>query len=146
MSTLKSPQIEAVLEYFRAIDSDGFSAQLFTEDFQFFFPKFGIGNGPAEFGELAAGLIPTFRRIVHHRDEFEITEAGNKVIVEGITEGEGADGRTWRGKQTPAGRFCSVFAFNGEGLIERMHIYLDPDYTGTHRAKFLWNRGDRQRW
>ena len=51
---------------------------------------------------------------------------------------------TWR-------RLCNVFEFRGD-LICRMHIYLDPDYGGEDKDRFLWGEGGRkwyaarQRW
>jgi len=39
-----------------------------------------------------------------------------------------------------------VFAFGELGLIERMSVYLDPDYLSEDKPNFLWNRGDSQRW
>jgi hypothetical protein len=73
-------------------------------------------------------------------------QKGNLVVVEGTTEGESAGGKQWSGGITPGGRFCSVFAFGEHGLIERMFIYLDPDYLSEDKPRFLWNRGDSQRW
>jgi hypothetical protein len=35
-----------------------------------------------------------------------------------------------------------VFEFRGP-LIARMHIYLDPDYTGRDENRFLWGRDRR---
>jgi ketosteroid isomerase-like protein len=127
-----------ILEYFRRIDEGAFAAELFTEDFQFYFPKFGIGRGPAAFLEMAGGLVGSLQRIAHLADRFQFTEADHMVAVEGMTEGAGADGVDWRGGSTPGGRFCSVFVFDDGGLIERMHIYLDPDYTGADKGRFLW--------
>lgn len=127
-----------ILEYFRRIDQGDFAAELFTEDFQFYFPKFGIGRGPAAFLEMAGGLVGSLQRIAHLEDRFEFIEGDQIVALEGMTEGAGADGTEWRGASTPGGRFCSVFAFADDGLIERMHIYLDPDYTGADAPRFLW--------
>jgi hypothetical protein len=53
-------------------------------------------------------------------------------------------GRTWKGGETPGGRFCNVFEFRGE-RIARVNVYLDPDYLGEDEARFRWGRKDR-RW
>src|SRR5882724_9147278 len=37
---------------------------------------------------------------------------------------------SWAGGKTPGGRFCNVFKFRNERIIG-LHIYLDPDYTGS---------------
>ena len=139
-------QVELVKDCFRRIDSGEFPHEMFTRDFQFFFPKYGIGSGPAEFRALADGLQVKIERLVHRVNEFMFIENGSLVVVEGTTEGESNDGRKWSGGHTAGGRFCSVFAFNVDGLIERIHVYLDPDYLSEDSARFLWNRGDSVRW
>jgi hypothetical protein len=69
--------------------------------------------------------------------------SGRQLIVEGTTEGSDNEGRTWNGSKTPGGRFCSVFDFAEEALIERMYIYLDPDYTSMDNDRFHWKRTAR---
>jgi hypothetical protein len=72
-----------------------------------------------------------------------MTECQNLVIVEGTTAGETAQGQTWSGGTTPGGRFASVFEL-ADGFIKRMYVYLDPDYGGVDKARFLW--GQDRRW
>ena len=110
---------------------------LFTDDVQIFFPKFGVTHGKQGFGELAQGLMSSLSAIAHNIAGFDYSVAGDTVVVEGTTYGADRDGRAWRGGETPGGRFCSVFKFRG-GLIARMHIYLDPDYTSRDGERFLW--------
>ena len=52
------------------------------------------------------------------------------------------EGVEWDGGRTAAGRFCSVFEFRGP-LVARMHIHLDPDYTGRDEDRFPWGRDRR---
>lgn len=139
-------QLHSIKEYFRRIDEGDFAAELFTSDFQFYFPKHGIGRGPESFLAMAGGLLGSLERIAHHAQNFIFIEAGKLVAVEGTTEGVGKNGVEWHGGQTPGGRFCSVFAFDDNGLIERMHIYLDPDYTGADKDRFLWPDAARTSW
>jgi hypothetical protein len=141
-----SRQIDCIRQYFRRIDAGEFAAELFAPDFQFYFPKFGVGRGPGAFLQLVRGLMTTVERIAHHPEDFVFIETGNKVAVEGTTEGSGINGVEWRGGVTPGGRFCSIFVFDSQGLIERMHIYLDPDYTGADRDRFLWSNAVRVGW
>ena len=75
--------------------------------------------------------------------EFNYIVGENTVAVEGTTYGADKEGAEWNGGKTPGGRFCSVFEFR-ESLISRMHIYLDPDYTGRDRPRFLW--GENRQW
>jgi len=129
-------QKKATREYFVRIDAsrpDLFD--LFTADFQFYFPKFGVGRGRAEFEILAGGLIGTFRSFAHDLDSFRYIEEKHFVAVEGRTHGTTSGGSKWCGGETSGGRFSSIFEFC-DGLIARMHIYLDPDYAGEDTERF----------
>ena len=137
-------RVTIVKEYIRRIDRNDFPAELFAEGFQFYVPKFGIGHGIGDFMEMAAGFTPAYHGISHVIDL--IADCGRAVLLEGRTSGEDAAGIAWRGGETPGGRFCSVFEFDDEGLIARMHIYLDPDYTSQDRERFRWQRGQAQKW
>jgi ketosteroid isomerase-like protein len=134
----QAAMLEAVEQYFIRGDAGRpDTLDLFTDDVQIYFPKFGVTHGKAGFGELAEGLMSSVTAFGHDLPSFEYVVAENTVIVEGLTRGAGRDGRAWRGGETPGGRFCSVFKFR-DGLIARMHIYLDPDYTGRDSERFLW--------
>jgi hypothetical protein len=145
--SVNASKLDTVREYYRRNDAGDFPAELFTPDFQFFFPKYGVGHGPAEFLELGGGLMrATIKQAAHHVDALVLFEQGDHVAAEGVTEGLGLDGVAWCGGKTPGGRFCSIFEFNPEGLISRMHIYLDPDYTGRDTAGFVWPKRASQQW
>ncbi|MFM0341774.1 nuclear transport factor 2 family protein [Paraburkholderia fungorum] len=118
--------------------------ELFADGFQFYFPKFGIGHGKAEFTELATGLIGSLKSISHDIEAMKFLEGSNFVVVEGTTEGIYGDGTAWSGGRTAGGRFCSLFEFRDDGLISRMHIYLDPDYSSKDAGRFLW--GAERQW
>jgi hypothetical protein len=126
--------------YFRRIDNADFPAEYFTADFEFYVPKFGIGRGAGAFDEMVQGVYKTRLSSRHHFDSLQFMEFGDKVVVEGTTEGLGVDNVGWCGGKTPGGRFCSVFEFDGEDLIKRMYIYLDPDLTSADKDRFLWQR------
>jgi hypothetical protein len=113
-AALQTRQIESAKTYFERVDKGELPFQLFTSDFEFFFPKYGVGRGPEEFREFASGLWSAGLKSQHHRDELKYMASGRHVIVEGATVGSDAAGRTWNGGDTPGGRFCSVFDFNGE--------------------------------
>jgi ketosteroid isomerase-like protein len=140
-----SKNVAAVKEYFARGDA-GRPDMLdsFADDFQFFFPKFGIGRGKAEFAEFVSGLIGSLKSIAHDIEAMKFFEGSNFVVVEGTTEGIYGDATTWSGGRTPGGRFCSMFEFRDDGLISRMHIYLDPDYSSKDADRFLW--GTERRW
>jgi SnoaL-like domain len=147
MNDLEHPaRKESTLEYFRLVDAGMPVFHLFAEDFQFYFPKFGIGRGVDEFMELAIGAQTSIGKIAHRIDNLLAPSDSNLVVAEGVTTGSDGQGKEWSGGETSGGRFCSVFSFNVDGLIDRMHVYLDPDYTGEHQEGFRWPNRKRQEW
>src|SRR5258706_14807998 len=134
MSDTRDPaeykMLEAVEQYFIRADAGRADAlDLFTDDVQLYFPKFGVAKGKQAFGELASGLLGSLSEFGHDLSSFRYVIAKDVVVVEGTTRGADRTGNRWSGGETAGGRFCSVFRFR-DGLIARMHIYLDPDYTG----------------
>jgi len=143
-SSASSTQKAAIVRYYEQTDAGQFPANLFTEDFEFYVPKFGVGRGIKEFEEMASGA--SVKQFKHAIGEMLMIEDGSNIAVEGTTEGVTGTGVEWRGGSTPGGRFASLFRFNTNGLIERMYIYLDPDFAGDHAAGFRWSRGTAQAW
>jgi SnoaL-like domain len=136
--------LEATKQYFIRVDAGrADTVDLFTEDAQIYFPKFGIARGKAAFGELASGLFKRVSKLSHDLSTFTYVVTRDVIVVEGKTQGMDVEGRRWSGGETPGGRFCSVFEFRGP-LICRMHIYLDPDYTSRDEDRFLW--GQNRNW
>jgi ketosteroid isomerase-like protein len=135
-----SSQIATIKEYYRR--SDNFSPDLldlFTDDFTFYYPKFGFGRGRKDFEQFAVGLLSSAKILVHPIEAMRFVEQGTSIVVEGIVEGELHSGAVWKAGTSAAGRFCSLFDFRN-GLISRMHIYVDPDYGSMNSAGFLWGR------
>ena len=145
MTHSSQDHIEIVKLYFREVDQGRFPAHLFSTDFEFFFPKFGVGRGAAEFFELAAGMAQAGNRIGHCHETFSFIEAAPHVVVEGATRGTSGEGMAWKGCETPGGRFCSIFDFDDQDLIQRMFVYADPDYSSADQARFYWKRA-QPRW
>ena len=138
MTSQEAAMLEVVKQYFMRGDAGREDVlDLFADDVQIYFPKLGITRGKQGFGELAQGLMSSLSAIAHDLANFDYTVAKDTVVVEGTTYGTDRDSRAWRGGETPGGRFCSVFKFQG-GRIARMHIYLDPDYTSRDSDRFLW--------
>jgi SnoaL-like domain len=137
--------IEFTKAYFEQVDNGRLPDELFTPDFEFYFPKYGVGRGLEEFREFATGLASAGHKATHHRDRLKYIACGQQVIVEGTTFGTDGEGNTWDGGETAGGRFCSVFDFTEDGFIKRMYIYLDPDYTSRDTDRFHWRRG-QPRW
>ena len=65
---------------------------------------------------------------------------GDTIVAEGTSFGEHQDG-PWRAgvPDWGAGRWCDVFEIR-DFLIQRVFIYLDPDYAGQDTARYPWLR------
>lgn len=130
-----SERIEIVREYFRKVDAaDPSIMELYTEDVELYFPKFGFGHGKADLAEFTRRLGQDLGSLAHDIDGLDIMVAGDRVIVEGREWGTTADGAPWPDGQVSTGLFCNVFTFRGL-LISSVHIYTDPDFTSSHEAK-----------
>jgi ketosteroid isomerase-like protein len=147
MSILKAESLKRLArEYFVRADAGRPEVvDLFADDIEIFFPKFGIARGKVAFGEFAKGLLGSLSSVAHDMEKLSYIVSGETVVVEGTTRGTLRNGQTWAGGETPGGRFCSVFQFR-DGLISRMYIYLDPDYGSADTQRFLWGRDTGRRW
>lgn len=134
-----TPNVAVAKAYFRTVDAGGDPTPLFHEKLDFYYPKFGRTVGTAAFGEFVGGIMGTLQSIAHPIETMAFTEQGDTVVVEGLMRGQTATGERWQGGETPAGRFCSVFAIR-DGRIQRMHIYVDPDYGSRNAEGFVWGR------
>jgi len=133
------------LEYLKAFDNGGVTStggsilDLFADDAQVFFPKWGLAEGHDEIGRLFADVGQTLKQIKHHYAEFTWIFSGSDLVVaEGTSHGEHADG-PWRAgvPEWSAGRWCDVFEIR-DWKIHRCFIYLDPDYAGQDTARYPW--------
>jgi len=144
-SEIMSPK-DLAMEYYRRLDAGSPDLMdIFHDDAEFYFPKFGISSGKSTFFDLLTGLGKVVTSIGHHLPDFKLNVLDNIVVVEGTTFGTLSDGTAWNGGETPGGRFCSVFEVRN-GLITRMYVYLDPDYGSADRERFLWPESDARRW
>jgi hypothetical protein len=138
--------LDVIGEYFNRADAGRADVvDLFTDDFEFYFPKFGISTGKEAFVQFLQGFTSNVASIKHKTEDFRYVRAGSTVVVEGTTAGSLHAGESWDGGSTSGGRFCSVFELDGD-LIARMYVYLDPDYGGAHRDLFLWDDVPGRRW
>lgn len=115
---------------------------LFHEDVELYFPKFGFAQGRQSLFELVNGFAGALEFIKHDYENLSFIPSGDTLVVEGTSRGA-MSGKSWNGGDTPGGRFCNVFKFRGD-RIASVHIYLDPDYTGEDEARFRW--GKNRRW
>jgi ketosteroid isomerase-like protein len=139
------------LEYFKALDSGGKTASgasmfdLFAADGQVYFPKWGIANGRAEIERMYAEVGTLLKAITHHYASFNWILSGSDLLAcEGTSHGEHRDG-SWRAgmPEAGAGRFCDVFEIR-DYLIQRLFIYLDPDYATLDTARYPWLQDSRR--
>ena len=139
MSSNDHDKIAIAREYFiRADQGRPDVLELFHEDAEIYFPKFGLGFGRQSLFEMAKGFEGTLEYIRHDYDTLIFITSGEYVVVEGTSNGK-MSGKSWAGGKTPGGRFCNVFKFR-DGRISTLHVYLDPDYTGDDAPRFRWGR------
>jgi hypothetical protein len=133
------------LEYLKAFDNNGTTStggsilDLFAEDAQVYFPKWGLAAGKEDIGRLFGEVGATLHSIQHDYATFNWVFSGSDVIVcEGTSYGEHQDG-AWRAgvPEWGAGRWCDVFEIR-DWKIKRCFIYLDPDYAGCDTERYPW--------
>src|SRR5437016_6756482 len=91
-----------VLEYLKAIDrgdpitGEGSLLDLFADDAQLYYPKWGLANGKAQIGKLLADVGGTVKATQHHYAEFNwVFSGGDTLVCEGTSHGEHQAG-PWR--------------------------------------------------
>ena len=142
--TMTDEQRKSVaLEYLKAFDNKGVTSNggsildLFADDAQVFFPKWGLATGKKQIGQLftdfGGGIRAHPARLRHLQLDHD---------RHGPVRGRG--NQRWRaclkasgGRGIHAGRWCNVFEVR-DFLIQRCFIYLDPDYGGKDTARYRW--------
>jgi SnoaL-like protein len=125
------------LEYFRRLDRHEGFFDLFADDAQVYFPKWGLADGREAYERLFADLGSIGGGIKHDYAYFNYICQGDTLVVEGTSAGTTAAGVEWRAGVTHAGRWCDVFEIR-DFKIQRLFIYLDPDYAGEDTARYPW--------
>jgi hypothetical protein len=142
--TMTDEQRKSVaLEYLKAFDNAGKTSNggnildLFADDAQVFFPKWGLANGKQQIGQLFSDFGGGIKQILHDYASFNWIMTGTDTFaVEGTSAGEHKEG-PWRAGVSHAGRWCDVFEVR-DFLIQRCFIYLDPDYAGLDTERYHW--------
>jgi hypothetical protein len=142
--TMTDEQRKSVaLEYLKAFDNKGVTSSggsildLFAEDAQVFFPKWGLATGKKQIAQLFSDFGGGIRHIRHDYATFNWIMTGSDLFaVEGTSAGEHVEGE-WRAGVSHAGRWCDVFEVR-DSLIQRCFIYLDPDYGGRDTERYTW--------
>ena len=139
-STTDEQRIARVKEYFRKGDAgDGDILEMFTDDIELYFPKFGTRTGKAAVVAFVQGLLNQLQSLRHDPDQYHYIVSGNFVVVEGWESGIAKDGTAWPVPGRSDGRFCNVFRFR-EDLISHLHVYVDPDFAGLDADRFFWGQ------
>ncbi|WP_298225653.1 nuclear transport factor 2 family protein [Acidocella sp.] len=137
-STMSEQCIERVRHYFQKGDAgDSTIIEMFTDDIELYFPKFGTRRGKAAVAAFLQGLLSQLQSLQHFPDRYTYIASENFVVVEGWETGISKDGTTWPVPGRSDGRFCNVFRFR-EDLISHLHIYVDPDFLGQDLDRFFW--------
>lgn len=138
--TASTRPADVAVQYFRLVDSgDPSVIDLFTDDAQMFYPKFGYARGKEQIGAFARGLGRGISRLQHEIDGFTVITSGNYVVIEGAENGVTTSGVDFPDQTSSFGLFCNVFEFDGL-LIKRVHVYVDPDFANTHEDGVAWGR------
>ncbi len=114
-----SSNMEIVKQYFTSVSSrdTGKINALFSKDVDIYFPHAGVLKGIEGLEKANEDMIASIKILNFDMDKFIYTQAGNRVVVEGIESGQYTNGKTFTDK-----RFCSVFEIHGN-LITRMYTY-----------------------
>jgi hypothetical protein len=125
------------IEYFRRLDAGRDMLDLFADTAEIYFPKWGVARGLDEIKRMWSEVGVLYREIRHFTEYFNFVIGEHHLFVEGLSAGIAGDGTLWTGGQTHAGRWCDAMEIR-DGKIERLYIYLDPDYAGADTARYPW--------
>jgi len=130
------------LEYLKRLDTGGNFFELFADDIELYFPKWGVARNKKEAEKLFSEVGGILKAIKHDYAYFNYFVNGDTVIIEGTSSGTTASGVNWRAGVTHAGMFCDVFEVR-DFKIQRLFIYLDPDYWGADTDRYPWLKGKK---
>src|SRR6266436_5483296 len=104
MSTLSDQEKKNIaLEYFKRLDQGRPEViELFHEDAEIYFPKFGFGSGRQSLFEMFKGFEGDMEHIQHDYDGLKFIPSGDYLVVEGTSHGK-MSGKSWAGSKTPGG-------------------------------------------
>lgn len=120
--------------FLATLDAMGDVFSLMTDDVRFEFPKWGVAKGKQEAGQFFQALGGYLAALRHPPETFTYYVGERRVAIEGRSVGKLQNGKSWE-----AGPFVVVYEFEGE-LINRVAIYLDPDYADETQSRYPWTR------
>lgn len=119
-------RLRIVESYFRKVDDrDPTVVDLFTDDVEMFFPKFGVGRGKEDMIAFSKLMEEHLECLKHDIEAFNYIVSKDCVVVEGTERGVTRDGVQWPDGRISEGQFCNVFEFEGK-LICRVFIVRRP--------------------
>src|SRR5213594_2644912 len=137
MSSNDQDKITIAREYFIRTDQGRPDIlELFHEDAEIYFPKFGFGFGRQSFFAMVKGFEGSLEHIRHDYDVFTFIASGDYLVVEGTSQGKMSD-KSWAGGKTPGGRFCNVFKFRDGGVVsqfENRECLASEEYSPPRRG------------
>ena len=143
--TMTDEQRKSVaLEYLKAFDNGGVTStggsilDLFVEDAQVMFPKWGVATGRDEIGQLFGDVGGTIKQILHHYSEFNWIMTGTDMFA-------------WRARATASTRRAMAGRCAGVGrgaLVRRVRGTRLPDPAVLHlpRSRLRRRRQGRYPW
>lgn len=125
------------LEYLKRLDRGQDFFELFDDNAQLYFPKWGLANGIDEIKQAFGGVASIVSAVTHDYAYLNFVHSGDTVVVEGTSSGRTPAGAEWRAGVSHAGRWCDVFEIR-DGRIQRLFVYLDPDYADADTERYPW--------
>jgi len=98
---------------------------LFQEDAEIYFPKFGFGFGRNSFLEMVKGFEGTLEYIQHDYDRLTFIPSGDYLVVEGTSQGR-MSGKSWQGETRllPKNHGLSCFRWKAKAHWQRKRILI----------------------
>jgi len=98
--------IDTAQDYLRRLDEGRPDLlDLFTEDAEIYFPKFGVTKGRQHLLEMLGGFGGQVEYTRHDYATLNFLPSGDSLVVEGTSQGKLA-GKTWEGGKLPADVFA----------------------------------------
>jgi hypothetical protein len=123
MGSSDQEKIKIAREYFMKADQGSPDIlELFHEDAEVYFPKFGFGFGFGRnsFLEMVKGFEGALEYIQHDYDSLTFIPSADYVVVEGTLQGR-VSAKSWAGGKTPSARFCNLQVSRWPN-IEAVHL------------------------
>lgn len=134
---MKNSSLDIVKKYYEFVNKGDFREetyyQLFAEDVELFYPKYGFDNGREGIARFTKQIGQVINSLTFELEKFNFIEKDTYVIVEGYEIGQTSNGVDFPNHTNAFGKFATVFEVEN-GYIKRMHCYVDPDLGGQDKV------------